>query len=391
MKRLVLLGSTGSIGESALRVAAALPDRVSVVGLAVQRGYRRALEQAARFGVKHVAVADEEAARRCAAEAPPGIRVHAGDAGLEDIAALQSADLVLCAVVGLAGLKPVMAALGAGHDIALATKEVLVAAGLAVTEAAARRGCRILPVDSEHSAIFQCLAGRGGDPSAARSKDDVRRLLLTASGGPFAFRPEIDLETVTPEIALDHPRWSMGRKVTIDSATMMNKGLEIMEAHWLFGVPVPRIEVLLHPESIAHSFVEFCDGSVLAQLSQPDMRFAIQYALTWPEHVPGGLPALDLAAAGTLHFAKPDEQRFPCLGLARRAAEGGGTLPAVLNAANEVAVQRFLEGRIRFPQIWGAVERVMDKHDGVRHPSLNDVLEADAWARREAVEWCGGR
>ena len=389
MKRIVLLGSTGSIGESALHVASALPDRVRIVGLAVQRGYRRALEQAARFDVKHVAVLEAEAARRCAAEAPPGVRVHAGESGLEEVAALQAADLVLCAVVGLAGLKPVLAALRARHDVALATKEVLVAAGQVVTETAARQGCRILPVDSEHSAIFQCLTGRGGDPGAARSADDIRRLLLTASGGPFAFRPEVDLEAVTPATALDHPRWSMGRKVTIDSATMMNKGLEIMEAHWLFGVPVAQIEVLLHPESIVHSLVEFCDGSVLAQLSKPDMRFAIQYALTWPAHVPGGLPSLDLAAAGNLHFAKPDERRFPCLGLARRAAECGGTLPAALNAANEIAVQRFLDGRIRFPQIWGAVERVMDKHDGVRHPSLDDVLEADAWARRVASEWCG--
>lgn len=389
MKRVILLGSTGSIGESALRVAAALPERVRIAGLAVQSGYRRALEQASRFGVQHVAVADPEAARRCAAEAPPGIRVYAGDSGLEELAALPDADLVLCAVVGLAGLKPVMAALRAGHDVALATKEVLVSAGQVVMEAAARQGCRILPVDSEHSAIFQCLTGRGGGPDAPRPADDIRRLLLTASGGPFAFRPEVDLGAVTPEIALNHPRWTMGRKVTIDSATLMNKGLEIMEAHWLFGVPVARIEVLLHPESIVHSLVEFCDGSLLAQLSEPDMRFAIQYALTWPEHVAGGLPTLDLAAAGSLRFARPDEQRFPCLGLARRAADGGGTLPAVLNAANEIAVQRFLDGRIRFPDIWGVVEGVMDKHAAVRHPSLDDVLEADAWARREAVERCG--
>jgi 1-deoxy-D-xylulose-5-phosphate reductoisomerase len=390
LKKVVILGSTGSIGESALRVAAALPDRIRVTALAVQRGYKRALEQALRFGVRDLAVADREAARRCAAEAPSDVRVYAGPEGIAEVAGGGSeADVVLCAVVGMAGLQPVLAAIEAGRDVALATKEVLVAAGAIVNDAAARRGCRIIPVDSEHSAIFQCLSGRRGEPLRVHAKhdnvSDIRRLLLTASGGPFAFRPEVDLARVTPAEALAHPRWNMGKKVSIDSATMMNKGLEIMEAHWLFHVPAERIEVLLHPESIVHSLVEFADGSMLAQLSEPDMRFAIQYALTCPEHVASDLKSLDLAAVGQLRFASPDEKRFPSLGLAREAARRGGTLPAVLNAANEIAVQRFLDGRIGFADIWGIVEAVMDRHDVVDSPSLQDIMGADEWARRDAA------
>jgi len=397
MKRVVILGSTGSIGLSALRVAEALPSRVRVVGLAANRDYRRVLRQAARFGVRHVAVADPAAARRCAAEAGRGLRVYAGPEGMAELAALSGADVVLCAVVGMAGLKPVLAAIAAGADVALATKEVLVAAGRIVADACARRGVRILPVDSEHSAVLQCLNGHARtaaetEPTPARPRrrgavgatGDIRRILLTASGGPFGALPKVNLHNVTVQETLKHPRWNMGRKVTVDSATLMNKGLEIMEAHWLFGVPLDRIGVVVHPESIVHSMVEFADGSLLAQLSVPDMRFAIQYALTYPVRLDGGLPALHLPAWGALHFSEPDERRFPCLSLAREAARQGGTLPAVLNAANEVAVRKYLDEQIRFPGIWRIVGRVMEKHRRVRDPGLEDVLAADAWARAAA-------
>ena len=378
MKRVVILGSTGSIGENALRVVDALPERLRVTGLAVQSDYRRMLEQAQAVGVEHVAVADEAAAERCRAEAPAGIMVHGGAGGVAELAALPDADVVLCAVVGMAGLLPVLAALGEGHDVALATKEVLVSAGGLVTQAAQRSGARLLPVDSEHSAIFQCLQG------SAEGHSDVRRIVLTASGGPFASRPAADFERVTIAEALDHPRWQMGRKVTIDSATLMNKGLEIMEAHWLFGVPLSQVDVVIHRESIVHSLVEFVDGSLLAQMGPPDMRFAIQYALTFPERLDGGLPRLDLAEAGALHFEAPDAARFPCLGLAREAGQRGGTFPAVMNAANEVAVERFLAGKIPFPGIWNTVQRVLAEHDGTDNPDLQAVVEADAWARRVA-------
>ena len=320
VKHVVILGSTGSIGRSALRVVESCPGRLQVCGLAVQGDADGVLEQAVRYGVRDVAVADPVQAARAAAAAPEGVRVHAGPEGVTALAALAEADVVLCAVVGTAGLRPVLTALEAGKDVALATKEVLVAAGALVTEAARASGGRLLPVDSEHSAIFQCL----GPASAGLYRTEgVRRLILTASGGPFAGRPELDLSRVTLAEALAHPRWSMGPKISIDSATLMNKGLEVIEGHWLFGVPMDRIEVVIHPESIVHSMVEFADGSVLAQMSPPDMRYAIQYALLFPERVDSGLPSLDLVAMGGLSFRKPDEARFPCLGLARRAAAGG--------------------------------------------------------------------
>jgi 1-deoxy-D-xylulose-5-phosphate reductoisomerase len=379
-KRIVILGSTGSIGGSALRVAAALPARLEGGGLAARSNFRPLLQQAQEFGVRRLAVADPEAAKACAAAAPPGVTVAAGDAGVEALAELDEADIVLCAMVGLAGLKSVLAALRRGKDVALATKEVLVAAGPLVVDCAARHHARLLPVDSEHSAIFQCLEGR--DPRT------VKRLILTASGGPFASRSEVDFEKVTVAEALKHPRWNMGRKVTVDSATLMNKGLEIMEAHWLFGVPFDSIDVLIHPESIVHSMVEFVDGGVLAQLSPPDMRYAIQYALTWPERVDGGLPSLSPAGLSALHFHAPDANRFPCLELARRAAVTGGTLPAALNAANEEAVASFLDGGISFAGIWRTVEDVMNRHAVLADPSLEQIVEADGWARRAARELC---
>jgi 1-deoxy-D-xylulose-5-phosphate reductoisomerase len=376
-KNIVILGSTGSIGESALRVAAAFPDRFRIIGLAAQTKVERLLEQARLFAVERVAVADSKAAQHAAQLAPTGLAVLAGPEGLEELAALPEADIVLAAVVGMAGLRPVLAALQRGTCVALATKEVLVAAGHKVTAASRASGARILPIDSEHSAVFQCLGGQDADR--------VRRLMLTASGGPFAHNPRIDLEKVTVTEALKHPRWNMGRKVTVDSATMMNKGLEIIEAHWLFGVPFDRIEVVMHPESIVHSMVEFQDGNVLAQLSVSDMRFAIQLALTWPERMDGKLPVLDLARLGTLHFSAPDEKRFPCLNLARAAARAGGTMPVILNAANEVAVQEFLNGKLSFPGIWRTVEKALERHTALADPELPDILAADRWARAEAI------
>jgi len=378
MKRLVILGSTGSIGENALRVVAALPERLKVVGLAANRNYRRLAEQARQFAVPAVAVADREGARRFAQQAPSGLRLFVGPEGVAELAGAVEADLVVCAMVGMSGLVPVLNALKSGKDVALATKEVLVAAGGLVMQCASSRRRRILPVDSEHSAIFQCLEGR--EPR------HLRRLILTASGGPFAFREDIDLDRVAVAQALAHPTWRMGRKVTIDSATLMNKGLEIMEARWLFDVPPSRIDVLLHPESVVHSLVEFVDGVVLAQLSVPDMRFAIQYALLHPERADGSLPSVDLGRIGTLRFKEPDSGRFPCLRLAREVAEAGGTLPAVFSAANEVAVQKFLDGEISFSGIWRLVARVTERHASQPADSLEAVLEADEWARRTAAE-----
>lgn len=374
-KKIVILGSTGSIGENVLRVAERFPDRFQIIGLAGQRQTEKLLRQAKRFNVKKIAVAEKE--RACALEkmAPRNISVLHGIEGLEELASLSEADIVVAAVVGIAGLKPVLAALRRGTDVALATKEVLVVAGEHVLKARAKSGAVILPVDSEHSAIFQCLDGR--------PRTEVRKIILTASGGPFASHKKIDFDKVTTAEALKHPRWNMGRKVTVDSATMMNKGLEMMEAKWLFNIDLKQIEVLVHPESIVHSLVEFIDGSVMAQLSVSDMRFAIQYALTWPERLDGKLPALNLSEVETLRFAVPDEKRFPCLALARQAAYAGGTMPAVLNAANEVAVEEFLRGNIRFSQIWRLVEKVMDKHHKIKNPALEEIVLADQWAREQ--------
>lgn len=393
MRSIIILGSTGSIGETTLRVAAALPDRIRVVGLAARRNVRRLLEQAQRFGVRQVAVGDTAAAEEARRLAPDGVRVGSGEAGVCELAGAGEADTVVCALVGMGGLRPAMAAIEAGRDVALATKEALVAAGGIVMAARARRGVDILPIDSEHSALFQCLQSSSFIPACVRTahapasqaaETRVRQLLLTASGGPFAGRPDIDLTRVTLGEALAHPRWAMGRKVTIDSATMMNKGLEIMEARWLFNVPVEHVSVVVHPESVVHSLVTFVDGACVAQLSPPDMRYAIQYALTWPDRCAVDAPAADLTKLAGLHFAEPDETRFRCLRLARQAAAAGGTVPAVLNAANEVAVDAFLSGRIGFAGIWQTVERVLERHSGRPVEELDDVLAVDRWAREAA-------
>ena len=341
---------------------------------------------------------DGGAARRAREIVPPGVNVLEGMEGLCALASLPDVDLVVCAIVGMAALKPVLAALEAGHDVAIATKEVLVAAGELVCGLCHEKGVNLLPIDSEHSALFQALQDSGCTPWCVRNRKDtpsappveprVARLILTASGGPFAGRPELDFSTVTVAEALNHPRWKMGPKVTIDSATMMNKGLEILEARWLFDIPVDRISVLVHPESIVHSLVEFTDGAQIAQLGVPDMRLPIQYAMTWPDRVGNPtLPRLDLARTGTLHFSEPDPARFPCLRLVREASAAGGLATAVMNAANESAVAAFLSGRMNLPGIWRTVEAVLDECPGVTGtPTLETILEADTWARKRAEE-----
>ena len=376
MKRVILLGSSGSIGESTCKVARALPDTMKLVGLGVAKSGRRVLEQAREFGVKAVAVSDLGAAEKVKKDLPQGTKFYPGVEGLTRMVEETEADMVLVAVVGTAGLAPALAALRTGKDLAVASKEILVLAGSAVMGEAKKNKRQVLPVDSEHNAIFQCLEG-------AKSQE-VRKIILTASGGPFRKSSSEDLKKVTVAQALKHPTWSMGKKITIDSATMFNKGLEMIEAHWLFGLPMNQVDVVVHPQSIVHSLVEFVDGSVLAQLSVTDMCFPIQYAVTYPERRPSGLPPLDLAKIGSLTFEAPDEKRFPALRLARESGEAGGTLPGVFNAANEVAVEAFLEEKISFPRIWEMVETVMSAHRNEKKPDLASIIAADQWARDQA-------
>jgi 1-deoxy-D-xylulose-5-phosphate reductoisomerase len=377
-KRVVILGSTGSIGESALKVARDIPERMEVVGLAAGRSAQALLAQAAEFKPCAVALYETAELDAIRGHLPSGTGCHGGPEGLIELATMPEADLVLISIVGTAGLAPALAAIRAGKDIAVASKEILVMAGEEVTREAAKHKVAILPVDSEHNAIFQCLVG---EPTR-----HIRRLILTASGGPFRKTPASELARVTPAQALKHPTWNMGRKITIDSATLFNKGLEMIEARWLFGVPMSQVDVVVHPQSIVHSLVEFVDGSQLAQLSHSDMCFPIQYAVTYPDRLPNRLKPLCLAEMGQLTFEAPDPEKFPALRLAREAGTAGGTLPAVLNAANEIAVPAFLDGRILFPAIWHTVEAVMKRHKNVEHPGLDDILKADAWARAAAQE-----
>jgi len=377
MKRIAVLGSTGSIGTQCLDVAARLPDRIQVVALAAHRDYQKIEEQAQRFHVRQVALVDPNAAVWLE-ELHPDWQVFAGDEGLQAIATLPEVDLVVVGVAGVCGLSATVAALHAGKHIALASKEVLVAAGESVMAIAKERNLSILPIDSEHSAVFQCLQGE--------RPDAVRRILLTASGGALRDLPIEELPNVTPERALQHPTWRMGAKITIDSATLMNKGLEIIEAHWLFDVPASQVQVLLHPQSIVHALVEMQDGSVLAQLGLPDMRLPIQYALLYPERVDTALPRLDLTTIGALTFSEPDPRRYPALQLARDALAAGGTMPAVMNAANEVAVARFLKGQIRFTEIIECVKDVMHRHQP-QPATLEAVQAVDHWAREQARLW----
>ena len=378
MKRLAILGSTGSIGRSALSVVDAHPSRLKVVALAAGDNAALLAEQTARYCPEAVAMATPDALDRfrgaCATGTPQVIGYGAD--GLVAVATHPSVDIVLCASAGTAGLEAVLAAIEAGKTIALANKEVLVMAGPLVTTAARRRGVTILPVDSEHNAIHQCLHGR--------STSEIRRLILTASGGPFRDHSADALDGVGPGAALQHPTWRMGRKITIDSATLMNKGLEVIEAHWLFGVSADQIDVVIHPQSIVHSMVELADGSVIAQLGVTDMRLPIQYACSYPDRWESTLPSLDLTRAGQLEFLPPAHDRFPCLGLAYRALRTGGTLPVVLNAANEVAVEIFLDGRLGFTSIARVIEKTMDAHDASAVTGLDVVRRVDAWAREYA-------
>ncbi len=377
-KMISILGSTGSIGTQTLEVAAACG--IPVAALAAHRNVDLLEQQARAFRPILVAAADEAAAADLKLRlGDTGIRVVSGAEGVLEAASLEAAETVVTAMVGIAGLGPTLAAIEAGKRIALANKETLVCAGPLVMAEAAARGVDIVPVDSEHSAIFQCLQG-------SRGREEVKRLLLTASGGPFfGYRREA-LEQVTLEQALKHPNWTMGAKVTIDSATLMNKGLEFLEAMCLFGLPPEKISVLVHRQSIVHSLVEYCDNAVLAQLGTPDMRVPIQYALTWPRRVPGPATELDLLSCPPLTFEEPDTEAFPCLALAIHAAREGGTLPAIMNGANEIAVARFLRGEIGFLDIPRLVERTMTRVQPEQAVTLETVLEADARARRAASE-----
>ena len=354
MKKIIILGATGSIGTSAMDVVRTHPDDFRIVAMAVR--------------------SNREVGERLAAEF--GSRLYAGEGSALKAVEENEADIVLVSTVGLSGLAPVLAAIDKGMDVALATKEVLVAAGELVTARAKEKGVRLIPVDSEHSAIFQCLQGRG----------EVERLILTASGGPFLDSPA-DLSDVTPAMALDHPRWKMGPKVTVDSSTMMNKGFEILEARWLFGIPLERIDVLVHPESIVHSMVTFTDGATLAQLSPPDMRIPIQYAFTWPDRIKAEREVLDLASTGSLNFRKCDPRRFPCLGLVAEAYSRGGTAAAILSAADEIAVERFLSGEIKYTDIARLVSGAMENVRNIPAASIENIFAADAAARKFAVQW----
>jgi len=376
-KALAILGSTGSIGVSTLDIVAAFPERYRVVCLTAGSNIRLLQEQISRFRPVRVAVSDDVAAqqlRKLLGNRGPEILV--GVDGLVESATHPEVDMVVSAIVGAAGLVPTMAAVRAGKDIALANKEILVAAGELFMAAVAQHGVRLIPVDSEHSAIFQSLAGQ--------RDADVRRLILTASGGPFRNTRIEDLQRVRPSDALAHPNWEMGKKITIDSATMMNKGLEVIEARWLFNLPAEQIAVHIHPQSIVHSLVEYCDGALIAQLGIPDMKTPIAYALSWPERLPLRQKPLDLCGVGDLSFSHPDLQRFPCLSLAYLALQTGGTCPAVMNAANEIAVAAFLQEKIGFLQIPQIISQVMLSHESIEISTLEQVLDADCWGRQRA-------
>src|SRR6266404_1878430 len=377
MRNVVLLGSTGSIGTSTVKVAEDLPDRIRLLALGAGNNLEVLVEQTRKHRPEAISIIDPAKAQELRDALGTSTEVFSGPEGLVKLATLPGADIVVIAIVGTAGLQPALAAIRAGKDIAVASKEILVMAGEIIMREAREHDVRVLAVDSEHSAIFQCLDGK---PS-----DSVRKLWLTASGGPFRTTPKEEFSQITVERALKHPSWVMGRKITIDSATLFNKGLEMIEARWLFDVEIERVSVVVHPQSVVHSMVEFVDGSMLAQLSTPDMCLPIQYALTYPERVQSERVQTDLAKLGSLTFEEPDPKRFPALTLARRAGHEGGTLPAVLNAANEVAVEAFVNKRISFLQISEMVRRTMDRHKVVTHPNLDQILEADAWARRETA------
>ncbi len=376
VKKVVLLGSTGSIGTSTLKVAGEISDRMEIVGLAAANSVDALAEQVKQTGVKHVGIYNAEKEAELRSKVASDVTVHVGLEGLIELAQLEGADMVLVAIVGTAGLHPAFAAIEAGKDLAVASKEILVMAGELVMNAAREKGVNVLPVDSEHNAIFQCLNGK---------QEEVSRLILTASGGPFRTWDKALLEDVTLEQALKHPTWEMGRKITIDSATLFNKGLEMIEARWLFDVEMDKVDVIVHPQSIVHSMVEYIDGSIIAQLSTTDMCFPIQYAVTWPERVSNQLKPLDFAELGKLEFEAPRRDAFPAIDLAVRAGTEGGTLPAVFNAANEVAVDAFVDQKIGFTDIWKVVEHTMNQHEWSEGKTLDELIAADADAREIAL------
>ena len=380
MKSICILGSTGSIGTNALKIVRQFPEKFSVVALTANTRVEQLARQIETFRPRLAAVGDEAHAMRLKALLPADLKVEIvfGSDGFTTAATLAEVDMVLGAMVGAAGLVPTLAAIDAGKDIALANKETLVMAGAIVMARVAEKGVRLMPVDSEHSAIFQSLEGQ--------AKNEVREILLTASGGPFRRLPGAEFDAITPEAALKHPNWSMGSKITIDSATLMNKGLEVIEARWLFDVGFDRIRVVVHPQSIVHSMVVYQDGAVMAQLGVPDMKGAIAYGLSYPQRLPLGVPAPDFSGIGQLTFEDPDLTRFPCLGLAFEAGRAGGCLPAVLNAANEVAVAAFLKRGLPYTGIHALIERTLNRFRPEGAPDLDTILAADQWARQTAGE-----
>lgn len=380
MKNIVILGSTGSIGRQTLAVIRSLPGRFNVTGLAAGKNWRLLADQIREFQPQAAVLSGQSELSLLRAELAPAKKpeLGLGREGMEALASMSEADLIVVAVTGTSGIFPTIAALRAGKDIALANKETMVAAGQMVTALSAQKQASIYPVDSEHSAVWQCLNGN--------NLDEVEKIILTASGGPFRGLSAKDMESVTVEMALRHPNWNMGRKVTIDSATLMNKGLEVIEAKWLFGVDYSQIEVVVHPQSIIHSAVEYKDGSIIAQMGTPDMRLPIQYALTYPERMNGAVPRLKMTDLKGLTFEAPDVERFPSLQLAFEAGRAGGTMPAVMNAANEEAVDSFLKGVLSFKNIPVAVEGVMLAHKTVAMPDLEDIVEADLRAREMAEQ-----
>ena len=375
-KRVLILGSTGSIGTSALIVARQIPERMEIVGLAAGTRVDDLEDQAKEFGVNHLCLADDSRYKELQ---KPGRHIYSGANGLVEIVEATKPDLVLVAIVGVEGLAPTLAAIELGCDVAVASKEILVMAGEVVMNSARKKGVNILPVDSEHNAIFQCLR--------AGARSEVARVCLTASGGPFREFTQQQMENVVPKQALAHPTWDMGQKISIDSATMMNKALEIIEAKWLFGLSADQIEVVVHPQSIVHSMVEFVDGSVIAQMSPPDMKLPIQYALVWPHRIPGPAPRLRFQDAMSLDFQPPDIGRFPAVALGLQVARQGGTSGAVLNAANEAAVDAFLKNRIGFCDIVRACQDVLQQHAFQPHPTINEIVAIDQWAREEIDKW----
>ncbi len=377
MKRISILGSTGSIGRSTLEVVGNFPGKFKVLGLAAKKNIQLLENQINTCRPELVAVADESAGEELKKRNLP-VKVLTGNKGLAEVATLEKVEMVVSAIVGSEGLLPTLAAIKAGKNIALASKEALVMAGSIIMAEASKKGVKIIPVDSEHSAIFQCINGR--------DRNEIHRIILTASGGPFLKKGLAELKAVTPEEALRHPNWLMGEKITIDSATLMNKGLEVIEAYWLFGVPAGRIKVLLHPQSIVHSMVEFIDGSVIAQMSVPDMKGPITYALSYPQRFEHVLPSLDLSRTGELTFEEPEKNKYPSLSLAYDALRTGGTMPAVLNAVNEAAVEAFLDKKIPFTGIHAVVADIMAQHRGPDGSSLKDILEASKWSREKAEE-----